>query len=154
MKGLGGYHLACDATCREAVAALRARKHRDAKPFAVMVPSLDWVDLVGRPTRAERDLLAEVSRPIVLVRRRPGGGLADDVAPGNPLVGLMLPYTPLHELLLAAADRPLVMTSGNRSDEPMACDDPEAVQRLAGIADFSSSTTAPSPTAATTRWRA
>ncbi len=136
VKGLGGYHLACDATCREAVAALRARKHRDAKPFAVMVPNLDWVERVARPTRAERDLLAEVSRPIVLVRRRPGGGLADDVAPGNPLVGLMLPYTPLHELLLAAADRPLIMTSGNRSDEPMACDDLDAVQRLARIADF------------------
>ena len=136
VKGMGGYHLACDAAGREAVAALRARKHRDAKPFAVMVPSLDWVDLVGRPTRAERDLLAEVSRPIVLVRRRPGGGLPDEVAPGNPLVGLMLPYTPLHELLLAAVDRPLVMTSGNRSDEPMACDDSEAVQRLAEIADF------------------
>jgi hydrogenase maturation protein HypF len=135
VKGLGGYHLACDATCVDAVATVRARKQRDAKPFAVMVPSLAAAERLAILGPAERDLLVAPSRPIVLATRRPGSGLAAAVAPGNPLVGLMLPYTPLHELLLAAAGRPLVMTSGNHSDEPMACGDDEALQRLGSIAD-------------------
>jgi glycosyltransferase involved in cell wall biosynthesis len=84
----------------------------------------------------EELLLASVERPIVLVRQRPGGGLAPEVAPGNPLVGLLLAYTPLHHLLLEAAGRPLVMTSGNLSEEPMAAGDQEALERLSGIADL------------------
>ena len=137
VKGLGGYHLACDATRPDVVAALRVRKHRDEKPFAVMVPSLQAAERLACLTSAERELLSTPSRPVVLVTRCPTSGLAEEIAPGNRLVGLMLPYTPLHELLLAEADRPLVMTSGNRSDEPMVCDDSEAVRVLGGgIADF------------------
>jgi len=136
VKGLGGYHLACDATSATAVATLRRRKQRDAKPFAVMVADLDAAERVAAPTPPERVLLADARRPIVLVARRAGAGLAAELAPGLPVVGLMLPYTPLHELLLAAVGRPLVMTSGNRSDEPMACDDADALRRLGGgIAD-------------------
>jgi hydrogenase maturation protein HypF len=136
VKGLGGYHLACDATSAEAVARLRERKHRDEKPFAVMARDLPAARALGRLDEAEEALLGSVERPIVLVPKRPGTGLAPAVAPGNPLVGLILPYTPLHHLLLEAVGRPLVMTSGNRSDEPMAFQDGEARERLAGIADL------------------
>jgi hydrogenase maturation protein HypF len=136
VKGLGGYHLACDATSAEAVSRLRGRKQRDEKPFAVMVRDLDAARAVARLDAAEEALLASVERPIVLVRKRPDAGLAPGVAPGNPLVGLILPYTPLHHLLLEAAGVPLVMTSGNLSEEPMAARDDEALARLAGIADL------------------
>jgi len=136
VKGLGGYHLACDATSPAAVRLLRERKKRDEKPFAVMVRTLDDARTVGRLDLAEERLLASVERPIVLVRQRPGSGLAPEVAPGNPLVGLILAYTPLHHLLLEAAGRVLVMTSGNLSEEPMAAGDPEALERLSGIADL------------------
>jgi hydrogenase maturation protein HypF len=136
VKGLGGYHLACDATSAEAVGRLRERKQRDEKPFAVMVGDLDAARAVARLEPAEEALLASVERPIVLVRQRDGGGLAAAVAPGNPLVGLILAYTPLHHLLLGAAGRPLVMTSGNLSEEPMAAKDDEALARLSGIADL------------------
>ena len=135
VKGLGGYHFACDATRADAVATLRARKRRDQKPFAAMVASLAAAERLALLGAADRDLLLAPSRPIVLVPRRHGSRLADGVAPGNPLVGLMLPYTPLHQLLLAAVDRPLVMTSGNYSDEPIVSDDTEALHRLGGIAD-------------------
>jgi hydrogenase maturation protein HypF len=136
VKGLGGYHLACDATSPGAVSLLRERKQRDEKPFAVMVGTLDDARRVGTLDRAEERLLASVERPILLVRQRPGSGLAPEVAPGNPLVGLILAYTPLHHLLLEAAGRPLVMTSGNLSEEPMAAQDQEALARLSGIADL------------------
>jgi hydrogenase maturation protein HypF len=136
VKGLGGYHLACDATSAGAVARLRERKQRDEKPFAVMARDLEGARALARLDRAEEELLASVERPIVLVRRRPGAGLAPGVAPGNPLVGLVLAYTPLHHLLLEAAGRPLVMTSGNLSEEPMAAGDDEALARLAAIADL------------------
>jgi hydrogenase maturation protein HypF len=136
VKGLGGYHLACDATSPGAVRLLRQRKRRDEKPFAVMVRALDDARAIGLLDPAEERLLASVERPIVLVRQRPGGGLAPEVAPGNPLVGLILAYTPLHHLLLEAAGRPLVMTSGNLSEEPMAATDQEALERLSGIADL------------------
>jgi hydrogenase maturation protein HypF len=135
IQGLGGYHLACDAARGDVVATLRARKHREEKPFAVMVPNLEIAEHLAQLSPAERDLLAAPSRPIVLATRRPGGVLADEVAPENPLVGLMLPYTPLHELLLAAVGRPVVMTSGNRCDEPMVFESDEALQRLGDIAD-------------------
>jgi hydrogenase maturation protein HypF len=136
VKGLGGYHLACDATSPAAVERLRERKKRDEKPFAVMVRDLEAARRVARLDAAEEKLLTSVERPIVLVRRLEDGGLAPQVAPGNPLVGLMLAYTPLHHLLLERGGRPLVMTSGNLSEEPMAAGDDEARTRLGGIADL------------------
>jgi hydrogenase maturation protein HypF len=135
LKGIGGYHLACDATSGRAVGELRRRKNRDQKPFAVMVRDLAAARRVARLSEAERRLLTGVERPIVLVERREDASLAAEVAPGNPLVGLLLPYSPLHHLLLAAADRPLVMTSGNLSGEPIAYRDGEALARLGAIAD-------------------
>jgi hydrogenase maturation protein HypF len=136
VKGLGGYHLACDATSDEAVQRLRERKKRDEKPFAIMVRTLDEARALAGMDAAEESLLASDERPVVLVRRRPWAGLAPSVAPRNPLVGLMLAYTPLHHLLLEAVGRPLVMTSGNLSEEPMAAKDDEAMERLSGIADL------------------
>ena len=133
VKGLGGYHLACDATSEEAVARLRARKGREEKPLAVMTPE---PELLATPTPAEDELLRSPARPIVLVRRRPEAKVADGVAPGSPWLGLMLPYTPLHHLLCADVRRPLVMTSGNLTDEPIAIDDADAQRRLDGIADL------------------
>jgi hydrogenase maturation protein HypF len=135
VKGLGGYHLACDATYPEAVARLRARKHREAKPFAVMVRDLPAARALCVIDNAAAALLTSVERPIVLLPRRPGCPIAPEVAPDNPLLGVMLPYTPLHHLLLAEVRRPLVMTSGNLSDEPIAYRDDEAQERLSGIAD-------------------
>jgi hydrogenase maturation protein HypF len=132
VKGLGGWHLACDASSEEAVSRLRSRKQRDEKPFAVMAANPG--DLVETDP-AERDLLRSRGRPIVLLRRRAGAPVADAVAPGTPWLGLMLPYTPLHHLLVADTGRALVMTSGNRSDEPIAVDDDEARRRLGAIAN-------------------
>ena len=136
VKGLGGYHLACDATSSRAISRLRERKKRDEKPFAVMVCGLTDAHALARIVPAEERLLGSVERPIVLVPLWQEAGLAPEVAPGNPLVGLMLAYTPLHHLLLAEVGRPLVMTSGNLSDEPMAAADGEALERLSGIADL------------------
>jgi hydrogenase maturation protein HypF len=135
IKGLGGFHLACDATSSAAVRRLRVRKRRDEKPFAVMVADLAAAARIAVIGDAERRLLSSVERPIVLAQRRAGGRLADDVAPHNPLVGVMLPYTALHHMLMHDAGRPLVMTSGNLSEEPLACRNDEALERLAGIAD-------------------
>jgi hydrogenase maturation protein HypF len=137
IKGIGGYHLACDARNDEAVAELRRRKARDSKPFALMVRDLAQLERLCRISAEERALLASPARPIVLLARRPGTRLAAAVAPGgNPLLGVMLPYTPLHHLLFRSFEGPLVMTSGNRADEPIAHDDADALQRLEGIADF------------------
>ncbi len=132
VKGLGGYHLACDATDEEAVSRLRARKLRDDKPFAVMTAD---PDALAEVTGAERALLGSREAPVVLLRRKAGALLAPSIAPGTPWLGVLAPYTPLHHLLLHDAGRPLVMTSGNRSDEPIAFEDDEAARRLAGIAD-------------------
>jgi hydrogenase maturation protein HypF len=137
LKGLGGYHLVCDALNETAVAALRRRKHRDDKPFAVMVADASGAEQLCDVSDVERSLLTSPRRPIVLLRRRPDSDIATSVAPGNPFLGVMLPYTPLHHLLLRAVNgRPLVMTSGNRSDEPIAYEDADAFTRLAGIADL------------------
>jgi hydrogenase maturation protein HypF len=136
VKGLGGFHLACDATSPAAVARLRERKKRDLKPFAVMAADLDAARRLAVLGEADERLLTSVERPIVLLTRRPDCGLAPEIAPGSPLIGLLLPYTPLHHLLLAEAGRPLVMTSGNLADEPMAHRDEEAFTRLRGIADL------------------
>jgi hydrogenase maturation protein HypF len=136
IKGLGGFHLACDATSQAAVQRLRVRKRRDEKPFAVMVRDLTEAGRTAVLTEDERQLLASVERPIVLVARHVHSRLADAVAPNNPLVGLLLPYTPLHHLLMHDAGRPLVMTSGNLSEEPLAYRNDEALQRLGEIADL------------------
>jgi hydrogenase maturation protein HypF len=135
VKGLGGYHLAADATGETAVAALRARKHREDKPFAVMAPDLAVARRLALVDDAAAALLTSPARPIVLLRRLPDAPVAASAAPGNRQLGVMLPYTPLHHLLLAAAGRPLVMTSGNVSDEPIAYRDEDAFDRLGGIAD-------------------
>jgi hydrogenase maturation protein HypF len=135
VKGLGGYQLACDATDPAAVRRLRDRKRRWAKPFAVMVRDLPTALGLAQIDDAEADLLASPARPIVLTVLRAGGPLAAEVTAGNPRVGLFLPYTPLHHLLLAAVDRPVVLTSGNLSDEPIVIDDADALERLAPIAD-------------------
>jgi len=136
LKGLGGFHLACDATDEVAVAQLRRRKRRDEKPFAVMVGTLAAAELQADLTGVERGLLTSTERPIVLACQRAGNDLAPNVAPANPTVGLMLPYTPLHHLLLAAVDRPLVMTSANLAEEPLVCGNDEAIGRLSGLADW------------------
>jgi len=149
VKGLGGYHLACDATDPAAVARLRDRKRRWAKPFAVMVRDLTAARTQAELSTEEAALLTSPARPIVLVERRRNvePALADGVvtagaepqdphAPAlNRRVGLFLPYTPLHHLLLRELGRPIVLTSGNLADEPLATDDGEALERLAGIAD-------------------
>lgn len=136
IKGLGGYHLACDASNTASVSALRARKHRDERPFAVMVASVDEARRYCDVSAAEAELLASARRPIVLLERRAGApALAKGVAPGVTTYGLVLPYTPLHHLLLADVGLPLVMTSGNVSDEPIAYRDGEAAARLAPLAD-------------------
>jgi hydrogenase maturation protein HypF len=132
VKGLGGYHLSCGADDEEAVARLRARKVREDKPFAVMT---EEPAALAELAEHEAALLRARERPIVLVRRRRGAAVAPSVAPRTPWLGLMLPYTPLHHLLLEDFGSPLVMTSANRSDEPIAVDDDEARERLAGIAD-------------------
>jgi hydrogenase maturation protein HypF len=136
VKGLGGYHLAADAAGEPAVAALRSRKHREDKPFAVMVADLDDARALCLVDEAEAAMLASPRRPIVLLRRRPGASVAGPVAPRNRSLGVMLPYTPLHHLLLAEVGRPIVLTSGNVSDEPIAYRDDDATERLGGIADW------------------
>ena len=134
VRGIGGYHLAVDATDAAAVARLRARKRRARKPFAVMARDLAAARALARVSPDEAALLSSPEAPIVLLRRR--GDLAvEGVAPDLPWIGVLLPYTPLHQLLLAAVERPLVMTSGNRSGEPIACGVAEAEERLADLAD-------------------
>lgn len=135
VKSLGGYHLACDARNAGAVARLRAWKARGDKPLAVMVPDDAALDEIADADEAERAVLASPAHPIVLVRARPGGGLAAEVHPRTDVVGVMLPYTPLHELLFDAAPAALVMTSANRAGEPMIADDATALRRLPEIAD-------------------
>jgi hydrogenase maturation protein HypF len=135
LRGFGGYHLACDATSESAVSELRRRKQRDAKPLAVMVPSVAAARRLARVHEVEAGQLERRERPVVLLQARPHTLLAASVAPGLQTIGLMLPSTPLHLLLLEAVGRPLVMTSGNRSEEPIAIGNAEARERLAGIAD-------------------
>jgi hydrogenase maturation protein HypF len=136
LKSMGGYHLACDAGYSLAVAELRRRKRRDEKPLAIMVRDLQLAADLCETSGAELELLSSSRRPIVLLRQRPGTLLAEGVAPRNPFVGVMLPYTPLHHLLMdELGGMPLVMTSGNQSDEPIAFEDDDARKRLAGIAD-------------------
>ena len=138
VKGLGGYHLTVDAGSEPAAAALRARKHREDKPFALMAADLEAARRLCEIDEAGAALLTSRRRPIVLLPRlrgRAGTEVAQAVAPGARQLGVMLPYTPLHHLLLRELGRPIVATSGNTSDEPIAYDDKDALARLAGIAD-------------------
>jgi hydrogenase maturation protein HypF len=139
VKGLGGYHLAVDATSQAAAARLRARKHREDKPFAVMVPDVATARALCEVDHLAEQLLTSGRRPIVLLPRRAAAAsepvIADAVAPGNRQLGLMLPYTPLHHLLLCDFAGPMVLTSGNVSDEPIAYQDADALARLGRIAD-------------------
>lgn len=133
IKGLGGFHLACDATCDAALAELRRRKGRVDKPFALMARDLEMVRRFAHVNDEEARLLESRQRPIVLLRAKDPALPSPLVAPGNLYLGFFLPYSPLHHLLLD--DKPLVMTSGNRSDEPIARDNHEALERLATLTD-------------------
>jgi hydrogenase maturation protein HypF len=136
IKGLGGFHLACDAMNAQAVTELRNRKLRVDKPFAVMMPDIEIVEAHCFVSDAERELLLSTARPIVLLKRKPESTTAREVAPHQDWVGVMLPYTPLHFLLFADTDfKALVMTSGNLSEEPIAIDNEEARDRLSTLAD-------------------
>lgn len=136
VKGLGGFHLAADATRNEAVERLRLRKCREEKPLAIMVRNIDVAAQVAEIGPWEQALLLSPRRPIVLCRKREGKIIAPSVAPGVPNVGIMLPYTPLHHLLLKETDTILIMTSANKVDEPICIGNREAIRRLQGIADF------------------
>lgn len=136
IKGLGGFHLACDATNTDVVQRLRRLKRRDEKPFAIMVADLRAAERVAVLTDAERILLASPARPIVLATAARRSLVSPAVAPDAPLVGVMLAYTPLHHLLLRSVAGPLAMTSGNISDEPLAYRNDEALERLSGLCDY------------------
>ena len=135
VKGIGGFQLMVDARNEAAVALLRKRKRREEKPFALMYPSLEAVKADCEVSEVEEGLLTSPAAPIVLLLRRDEGAVAPSIAPGNPHLGVMIPYTPLHHLLLAEVGGPVVATSGNLSDEPICTDEHEALDRLAGIAD-------------------
>ena len=136
LKGIGGFHLLVDACNDFAVSELRRRKHREEKPLAVMFPDLAQLRHHLHLDSAEEALLRSPAAPIVLLRRRTASALAPSLAPGNPRIGALLPYSPLHLLLLAAVARPLVATSANLSEEPLCTDNDEAFKRLRGIADL------------------
>jgi hydrogenase maturation protein HypF len=136
VKALGGYHLACDARDDAAVARLRRLKHREHKPLAVMVPSVESAGMFCSIGEAEQRALEGPQRPIIVARRSPASlSLAPSVAPGQDSIGIMLPSTPLHHILLAEVECPLVMTSANTSEEPVVFDDGEALQKLPQLAD-------------------
>lgn len=143
IKGLGGFHLACDATNAQAVTELRNRKLRVDKPFALMMPDMETIERHCFISDAERDLLQSTARPIVLLKKKPESTIVEKVSPRQTWLGIMLPYTPLHYLLFADSNierltfnvPPLVMTSGNLSEEPIATDNDDARKRLAKLAD-------------------
>lgn len=137
IKGLGGYHIACDAKNGDALRELRKRKVRDGKPFALMAKNIEVVQQYCFVNEQELEILQGVKRPIVLLERRPGSELvAQSISPDNKKIGIMLPYTPLHHLLFEGDIELLVMTSGNRSGEPIYYKDDEAIEGLRGIADY------------------
>lgn len=135
IKGLGGFHLACDATNEEAVRRLRQRKRRPAKPMAVMVATMEKITAHCLVSREEEELLSSLQCPILLLPWKDDSTICRLVAPGNRYLGVMLPYTPLHHVLLREIGRPLIMTSGNVSEEPITVENDEALARLRGIAD-------------------
>jgi hydrogenase maturation protein HypF len=137
VKGIGGFHLMVDARNEKAVRRLRERKQRDEKPFAVLFPAVEAIEAVCEVSEAERKWLESQAAPIVLLQKRAGARrLAEDLAPGLPWIGAMLPYTPLHHVLMRALGFPVVATSGNLTDEPICTDNDEALARLGDIADF------------------
>jgi len=136
IKGLGGFLLACDATSDTAVKTLRQRKKRSSKPFAIMVTDIDEANRHCYVSPEEENLLTSPQSPIVLMRWRGDSSVSREVAPNLQFLGIMLPYTPLHHMLLRDTGLPLVMTSGNLSEEPIARDNDEALRRLSGIADY------------------
>jgi hydrogenase maturation protein HypF len=136
IKGLGGFLLACDAMNDTAVKTLRQRKKRSSKPFAIMVTDIDEAKRHCYVSSEEENLLTSPQSPIVLMRWREGSSVSREVAPNLRFLGIMLPYTPLHHILLRDTGLPLVMTSGNLSEEPIARDNDEALRRLSGIADY------------------
>jgi len=136
IKGLGGFLLACDASSDKAVKLLRERKRRPFKPLAIMVATLEDVRRYCLVSEQERELLTSAQCPIVLLRRKEGSQVSPSVAPNLKYLGVMLPYTPLHHVLLRETGLPLVMTSGNLSEEPIARDNDEALRRLKGIPDY------------------
>ncbi len=135
IKGLGGFHLAVDATSDTAVKELRRRKRRDEKPFAVMVADLDMASKLCPVSETSKNILLSKESPILLIEAGGSSPLAPSVAPGLSRIGIFLPYTPLHRLIMDGVKRPLVMTSGNLSDEPIATGNREVTRRLKGIAD-------------------
>lgn len=139
LKGLGGFQLLVDARNEDAVRRLRQRKHREEKPFALMYPTLESVQSDSAVSTLEERILLSPESPIVLLQRKRGdlpSGVVESVAPGNPYLGVMLPYTPLHHILMHDLGFPVVATSGNLSDEPICIDEHEALKRLNGIADY------------------
>jgi hydrogenase maturation protein HypF len=136
LKGLGGYHLAADASNTEAVLRLRRRKMREEKPFAVMSYDIERIRRYAFIDAADEKLLTSIQRPIVLLRKKEPNSISEQIAPFNKYFGVMLPYTPLHYLLLRHDFSALVMTSGNMSEEPIAIDNKDAFERLASIADY------------------
>jgi hydrogenase maturation protein HypF len=136
IKGIGGFHLACDGLNAEAVERLRQRKYREDKPFALMAKSVDVIREYCHVSEAEEALLNSARRPVVLLEKRSDARIPEAVAPGLRTLGFMLPYSPLHHLLLETFDCPLVMTSGNVSDEPICYEDDDAIRRLNNIADY------------------
>ena len=136
IKGLGGFHLAVDAADHRAVVRLRRRKHREEKPLAMMVRDFERAGELCRINAEEAEALLSPQRPIVLLKKRRFHGLSPQVAPKNSYFGIMLPYTPLHHLIMEGNYRALVMTSGNITEEPINIDNPAAFKNLKGIADF------------------
>ncbi len=136
IKGIGGFHLACDARNETAVLTLRSRKYREDKPFAVMFPNIAEIEKICHVNNYEKESLRSVEYPIVLLRKKTAYDLADSVAPNNHFLGAMLPYTPLHHVIFHDYEEPLVMTSGNISDEPIAYINDDATRRLGNIADY------------------
>ncbi len=137
VKGIGGFLLMADAGNDDTLRELRSRKRREEKPFALMAPDISWVESYCEAGESEHKLLHSPQSPIVLVRKsKQVTGVSDDVAPGNPHLGVMLPYSPLHHILMRLLKRPVIATSGNLSDEPICTDEHEALTRLKGIADY------------------
>lgn len=138
VKGIGGFHLFVDAANEESVLQLRKRKHRSLKPFAIMAPSLENISQYAKISKQEKSLLTSEAAPIVLLSKKENQfhKIANSVAPENPNLGVMLPYSPLHHLLMKALDIPVVATSGNLADESICIDEKEAIQRLVNIADL------------------
>lgn len=136
IKGLGGFLLVCDAKDAKAIEKLRERKYREEKPFALMYPDIECVKRDCMVSPIEEDALLSPQRPIVLLRKKGKVSVAENVAPSNPYLGVMLPYAPIHHLLVSEVGSPIIATSGNRTDDPIAMDNDEALDRLKGIADY------------------